>query len=73
MKTKLISRITLMSLLLSAVAATGTVLAEGAQPMPGTGDARVNQVNQRLEQQQTRIQSGVAKGQINARQEARDE
>jgi hypothetical protein len=37
------------------------------------GHPRVNEVDQRLDNQQNRIQKGVADGQINAKQEARDE
>jgi len=34
---------------------------------------RVNEVNQRLDNQQNRIQNGVASGKLNAKQAARDE
>jgi hypothetical protein len=72
MKSALISRITLMSLLLSAAAVSGTALAQ-SEPAPVPDHPRVNEVNQRLDNQQNRIQNGVADGQINAKQEARDE
>ncbi|MEO8986497.1 MAG: hypothetical protein ABI293_00570 [Rhodanobacter sp.] len=41
------------------------------QTVPGHG--RINEVNKRLDNQQNRIQNGVAKGQVNAKQEAHDE
>jgi hypothetical protein len=72
MKSTLISRITLMSLLLSAAAVSGTALAQ-SEPAPVPDHPRVNEVNQRLDNQQNRIQNGVADGQINAKQAARDE
>ena len=72
MKSALISRITLMSLLLSAAAVSGTALAQ-SEPAPVPDHPRVNEVNQRLDNQQDRIQKGVADGQINAKQAARDE
>jgi hypothetical protein len=37
------------------------------------GHPRVDEVNQRLENQQERIENGVKDGQISAKQEARDE
>ncbi len=37
------------------------------------GHPRINQVDKRLENQQDRINKGVADGQINAKQESRDE
>ncbi|HTD28763.1 MAG TPA: hypothetical protein VK660_05190 [Xanthomonadaceae bacterium] len=42
-------------------------------PAPVPGHPRVNEVNQRLDNQQKRIDRGVASGKINAKQEARDE
>jgi len=72
MKANLISRMTLVSLFVSAVAASGAALAQ-AEPTPVPDHPRVNEVNQRLDNQQNRIQNGVADGQINAKQEARDD
>ncbi len=72
MKAKLISRITVVSLFLSSVAISGLALAQ-TEPAPVPGHPNVNEVNQRQANQQNRIQNGVADGQINAKQEARDE
>jgi len=73
MNTNLFARATLMTLLLSTAAISGTALAQTAAPTPVPDHPRVNEVNQRLDNQQNRIQNGVADGQINAKQEARDE
>ena len=52
--------------------ATLTVSTAFAQTAPVAGHPRVNEVDQRLENQQNRVDSGVASGTINAKQEARD-
>ncbi len=72
MKANLISRVTLMTLILSAAAASGAAMAQ-AEPAPVPDHPRVNEVNQRLDNQQNRTQQGVADGQMNARQAGRDE
>jgi hypothetical protein len=59
-----------IALAIASLFAVGTSLAQDA-PVPG--HPRVNEVNQRLQNQQNRIQHGVADGQINAKQAARDE
>jgi hypothetical protein len=43
-----------------------------AQPVPDPGHPRVNEVTGRLDNQAGRINAGVADGQINAHQAARD-
>jgi hypothetical protein len=53
-----------------AVLLAGAPLLALAQDVPG--HPRENEVNTRLEDQQKRTDAGVAKGQINARQAARD-
>jgi Skp family chaperone for outer membrane proteins len=78
MNSKLISRITMIGLAVSAIAVSSATFAQttpAAAPAPTDipGHPRVNEVNQRLDNQQQRIQNGVADGQINAKQEARDE
>ena len=73
MKASLISRTTLMSLVLSAVMASGAAMAQDATAPQVPDHPRVNEVNQRLDNQQNRIDKGVANGQINAKQEARDD
>lgn len=66
----IIFRSTLMSALVAAATVSGTAMAQGTA-VPG--HARINETNQRLENQQHRIDKGVANGQINAKQAARDE
>lgn len=70
MKSKLISRITLIA---SAVVMSGAALAQQPAPTDIPDHPRVNEVNQRLDNQQNRIQQGVADGQLNAKQATRDE
>ncbi|MEO7430933.1 MAG: hypothetical protein ABIR62_02690 [Dokdonella sp.] len=48
-----------------------TTFAQGTAPVPG--HPRVNEVNQRLDNQQQRIDNGVSNGTIGPRQAARDE
>lgn len=43
------------------------------EPIYIPGHGRINQVDQRLSNQQNRIQAGIADGQINAQQAFRDE
>ena len=66
MQANLLSRLTL-GLVLTA-AASGVAIAQDVPDHP-----RVNEVNQRLENQQQRIDAGEAKGQITPGQAARDE
>jgi len=63
----------LASCLISAAMISGAAFAQTATPTDVPGHPSVNEVNQRLDNQQNRIQNGVADGQINAKQEARDE
>ncbi|MEO8810290.1 MAG: hypothetical protein ABI386_08600 [Rhodanobacter sp.] len=60
--------------MLVAALASGAALAQSATPDPSVpGHARINEVNKRIDNQQSRIQNGVAKGQIDGKQAARDE
>jgi len=73
MSTKSTLRFSMMGLVVSAALASGAVMAQAAPQVSDPGHPRVNEVNQRLDNQQNRIDKGVADGQINARQEARDD
>jgi hypothetical protein len=53
------------------VGAGGTALAQSAPPDPG--HPRVNEVQNRIDNQQARVDRGVSDGQINAKQAARDD
>ena len=54
------------------VGAGGTALAQSAA-QPDPGHPRVNEVQDRIDNQQARIDRGVSDGQINAKQAARDD
>jgi len=71
MKSPSIFRFSLIGLAAAAAIASGVAMADDPQPVPN--HPRVNEVNKRLDNQQNRIQKGVADGQINAKQAARDE
>ncbi len=60
---------------LIALLATGALAATGAaaQASPVPHHPRVNEVNQRVDKQQHRIDKGVANGAITSKQAARDE
>ena len=69
MKNELLLLSSLIGLAVAATFASGAAMAQDNVP----GHPRVNEVNQRLENQQDRIQKGVADGQITGKQAARDE
>ena len=50
----------------------GMALAQSAAT-PDPGHPRINEVQQRIDNQQARVDKGVSDGQINARQAARDD
>jgi hypothetical protein len=66
-------RSSLIACVFAAAFASGAVMAQSSGDPTVPGHPRVNEVNKRLDNQQGRTQAGVAKGQVNARQEARDE
>ena len=63
------SKLVLVGLVIGAAMASGTVLAQTDVP----GHPRVNEVNNRLENQQDRIQNGLKNGTMTQQQAARDE
>jgi hypothetical protein len=66
------STFSVIGFLMMTAMASGSVMAQDTQTdVPG--HPRVNEVNNRLQNQQTRIQNGVNNGTINAKQESRDE
>ncbi len=68
------SKSLLASLALAVVLVSGAAMAQTPTVAPVVPDhPRVNEVNERIENQQKRIDAGVAKGEINAKQEVRDE
>lgn len=70
MKTKTTFRRSLLGLIALSALVSGTLM---AQDTAVPGHPRVNEVNNRLSNQQNRTQAGVADGQLNAKQTARDE
>ena len=73
MNAKSMFRAVLIGCLSAAALGSGAAMAQAAPQTDVPGHPRVNEVNQRLDNQQNRIQAGVADGQINAKQAARDE
>jgi len=73
MNAKSMFRAVLIGCLSAAALGSGAVMAQAAPPTDVPGHPRVNEVNQRLDNQQNRIQNGVADGQVNAKQATRDE
>jgi Skp family chaperone for outer membrane proteins len=73
MNAKTTYRTSLLGLLVSAVFASSAAMAQAAPQTNVPGHPRVNEVNNRLENQQDRIQAGVKDGQLNAKQATRDE
>lgn len=70
MKTNTTFRRNLLGLIAFSALISGSAMAQNTA-VPG--HPQVNEVNDRLSNQQNRIQAGVADGQINAKQEASDE
>lgn len=73
MNSKMTSRFSLIGFTLAAALVSAGAMAQSTSPDNIPGHPRVSEVNQRLQNQQNRIQNGVADGQINAKQAARDE
>ncbi|PXV59093.1 hypothetical protein SAMN04487785_10613 [Dyella jiangningensis] len=73
MKHLMTSRFSLIAFGMVAAFASAGAMAQAANPNDIPGHPRVSEVNQRLDNQQNRIQAGVADGQLNAKQAARDE
>lgn len=65
---------TLMCLALTAlIGSAGTAIAQGAAGVPDPGHPRVNEVQTRIDNQQSRVDRGVSDGQINAKQASHDD
>ncbi|QWT22187.1 hypothetical protein KPL74_09280 [Bacillus sp. NP157] len=67
------SKIALFGLVLGASLAAAPVMAQTAPQTDVQGHPRVNEVNNRLDNQQNRIDKGVANGTMTQKQAARDE
>lgn len=66
------SKAVMFGVLIGGVMLSGQVLAQAAQT-DVAGHPRVNEVNNRLDNQQNRIDKGVANGTMSQKQAARDE
>ncbi len=68
------SRFTLTSLALSTlIGLGGAAVAQTPAAVPDPGHPRVNEVQQRIDNQENRVDRGVSDGQINATQAAHDD
>lgn len=67
------SKVALFALALGAAAVSGQSMAQAAPQTDVPGHPRVNEVNNRLDNQQNRIDKGVANGTMTQKQAARDE
>jgi hypothetical protein len=70
---KLTSKSTLFVFVLGITLAAGQAMAQAAPQANVPGHPRVNEVNQRLDNQQNRIDQGVANGTMTQKQAVRDE
>jgi hypothetical protein len=55
------------------IGAGGTALAQSAAGVPDPGHPRINEVQQRIDNQESRVDRGISDGQINAKQAAHDD
>jgi hypothetical protein len=51
----------------------GAAIAQTAAGVPDPGHPRINEVQQRINNQESRVDKGISDGQINAKQAARDD
>ena len=51
----------------------GTAFAQSPPDVPDPGHPRINEVQQRIDNQQSRVDRGISDGQINAKQAAHDD
>jgi hypothetical protein len=65
------SKLTIIGLVIGAAFASGQVMAQTQNDVPG--HPRVNEVNNRLDNQQNRINNGLKNGTMSAKQADRDE
>lgn len=59
--------------LTALLASGGTAFAQTASGVPDPGHPRVNEVQDRINNQESRVDKGVSDGQISAKQAARDD
>jgi hypothetical protein len=67
-------KFTLMPFALTVlIGSAGTAIAQNAPAVPDPGHPRINEVQQRIDNQQSRVDKGISDGQINAKQAAHDD
>ena len=59
--------------LIVLIGSGGAAMAQSAAGVPDPGHPRINEVQQRIDNQQSRVDKGISDGQINAKQAARDD
>jgi hypothetical protein len=68
------SKRTLMTLsLIALTGSAGSAMAQTTPAVPDPGHPRVNEVQQRIDNQENRVDRGVSDGQINGKQAAHDD
>jgi hypothetical protein len=73
MSMNVVSKVALFALAVGAVTVSSHAMAQAAPQADVPGHPRVNEVNDRLDNQQNRINNGVANGTMTQKQAARDE
>ena len=67
-------KLSLTSLALTVlIGSGGTAIAQNTSGVPDPGHPRINEVQQRIDNQQSRVDKGISDGQINAKQAAHDD
>jgi hypothetical protein len=59
--------------LIVLIGSGGTAIAQSAAGVPDPGHPRINEVQQRIDNQENRVDRGISDGQINAKQAAHDD
>jgi hypothetical protein len=59
--------------LIALIGSAGSAFAQTTPAVPDPGHPRVNEVQQRIDNQENRVDRGVSDGQINAKQAAHDD
>lgn len=73
MKAKSALRISVMGFVVSAALASGAVMAQTTPQVTDPGHPRVNEVNNRLQNQQNRVDNGLKNGTMSQAQAQRDD
>ena len=66
-------KLTLTCLALTVLIGSGAAIAQSPAGAPDPGHPRINEVQQRIDNQESRVDRGISDGQINAKQAAHDD